>query len=123
MAHVGIQGNSIMPTPKLHQRFVATLKDLADSAAVAYMARFFHADPNGHSGGNKFLGVRHGKVFSAAKRFIEMPVDELERLLVSPYYEVRLGAVSIMDFQARTKRTPADQRKGRQARRWRIARR
>ena len=99
-----------MPTSK-YQQFVATLKDLADPATVAYVSRFFHTDPNGHSGGNKILGVRHGKVFTVAKRFIEMPLGEIERLLESPYYEVRMGAVSIMDFQARAKRTSAEHRK------------
>jgi 3-methyladenine DNA glycosylase AlkD len=39
-----------------------------------------------------------------------MPLADIERLLDSAYYEVRLGAVSIMDFQARAKRTPAGRR-------------
>jgi hypothetical protein len=37
-----------------------------------------------------------------------MPFGEIERLLDSPYYEVRLGAVSIMDFRARAKHTSAE---------------
>src|SRR5262249_5912098 len=36
---------------------------------------------------------------------------DIGRLLESPYYEVRMGAVSIMDFQARAKRTSAEQRR------------
>jgi 3-methyladenine DNA glycosylase AlkD len=100
-----------MPTPKLHQQFVATLKDLADPAAVAEVSRFFRTDPNGNTGGNKILGVSHGKVFAVAKRFIDMPLGEIERLLESPYYEVRMGAVSIMDFQARARCTSVEQRK------------
>ena len=42
-----------MPTPKLRQQFVAALEDLADPAVVADVSRFFRADPNGHSRGNK----------------------------------------------------------------------
>ena len=45
-----------MPTPKLRQQFVAALEDLADPAVVADVSRFFRADPNGHSRGNKVLG-------------------------------------------------------------------
>jgi hypothetical protein len=63
-----------MPTQKLHQQFVAALRGLADPAAVADVSRFFRADPNGHSGGNKIPGVSIGKVFPVAKRFIDMPL-------------------------------------------------
>ncbi len=99
-----------MPAPKPHRQFIATLKDLADPAAIAGVSRFFYTAPNGHSAGNKILGVSFGKIFTAAKQFIDMPLAEIERLLECPYYEVRMGAVSIMDFQARAKRTPAEHR-------------
>jgi hypothetical protein len=57
------------------------------------------------------MGVRMGKVFALAKEFIEMTPGEIEKLLESPIHEVRAGAVSIMDFQARSKKTPASRRK------------
>jgi 3-methyladenine DNA glycosylase AlkD/uncharacterized protein YndB with AHSA1/START domain len=93
-----------------HERFVAALAALADPPSVAEVSRFFRADPNGHSGDNEFLGVRPGKVFPVAKRFAAMALADIERLLLSPYYEVRLGAVAIMDFQARARRTSAEHR-------------
>ena len=70
------------------------------SGGCCQCVAFLRADPNGHSRGNKVLGVSHGKIFPVAKRFIEMPLADIDRLLGSPYYEVRMGAVSIMDFQA-----------------------
>jgi 3-methyladenine DNA glycosylase AlkD len=100
-----------MPASKLHEQLVAALKELANPSAVAGVARFFRADPNGHSGDNQVLGVGIGKVFPVAKRFADMPLSDIERLLDSPYYEVRMGAVSIVDFQARAKRTSAEHRK------------
>ena len=57
------------------------------------------------------MGVRMGQVFALAKEFIEMPPGEIEKLLESPVHEVRVGAVSIMDWQARSKKTPAGRRK------------
>jgi 3-methyladenine DNA glycosylase AlkD len=60
---------------------------------------------------DKIMGVRMGKVFALAKEFIEMPPAEIEKLLESPIHEVRVGAVSIMDWQARSKKTPAERRK------------
>jgi 3-methyladenine DNA glycosylase AlkD len=56
------------------------------------------------------LGVRMGQVFALAKEFMNMPLDVIEKLLDSPIYEARVGAVSIMDFQARSKKTPAERR-------------
>ncbi len=41
---------------------------------------------------------------------MNMPLTEIELLLESDYYEVRMGAVSIMDFQAKTKKLPDDHR-------------
>jgi 3-methyladenine DNA glycosylase AlkD len=54
---------------------------------------------------NQVFGVRFKTVFDTAKAFIQMPLREIEKLLESHYYEVRVGAVSIMDFQARNKKT------------------
>jgi 3-methyladenine DNA glycosylase AlkD len=94
-----------------HKQFVAALREIADPAAVPNTARFFHADPNARSTGNKVMGVHMGDVFPVAKRFAGLTLGDVERLLDSAYYEVRMGAVSIMDFQARAKQTTAEQRK------------
>src|SRR5215216_3098856 len=50
-------------------------------------------------------GVRMGQVFALAKEFMDMSLAEIEKLLDSPIHEARVGAVSIMDFQARSKKT------------------
>jgi 3-methyladenine DNA glycosylase AlkD len=57
------------------------------------------------------LGVRMGQVFALAKKFMSMPLDEVETMLESPIHEMRVGAVSIMDFQARSKKTTDERRK------------
>jgi len=51
-----------------------------------------------------------GEVFALAKEYIDLPPDEIETLLESPIHEVRAGALSIMDKQARSKRTPSIRR-------------
>jgi len=58
------------------------------------------------------LGVRMGQVFALAKEFMELPLTEIEKLLESPIHEARVGAVSVMDFQARSKKTSEQRRKG-----------
>ena len=59
---------------------------------------------------NKCLGVRFSVVFNHAKEFSGMNLKEVEKLLDSRFYEARMGAVSIMDFQARGKKI-SEQRK------------
>lgn len=57
------------------------------------------------------MGVRMGQVFALAKEFMDMPPNEIEKLLESSIHEVRVGGVSIMDWQARSKKTPEARRK------------
>jgi 3-methyladenine DNA glycosylase AlkD len=57
------------------------------------------------------IGVPMGKVFALAKEFIDMAPDEIDRLLDSSLHEARVGALSIMDKQARRKRTPPERRR------------
>jgi 3-methyladenine DNA glycosylase AlkD len=57
------------------------------------------------------LGVRMGQVFALAKEYMDMPLDEVEKMLESPIHEMRVGGVSIMDFQARSKKTVEGRRK------------
>jgi 3-methyladenine DNA glycosylase AlkD len=56
------------------------------------------------------LGVRMAQVFGLAAEFIEMDPSEVEKLLQSPIHEVRVGALSIMDKQARRRGTPEARR-------------
>jgi 3-methyladenine DNA glycosylase AlkD len=60
---------------------------------------------------DEILGVRMGQVFALAKEFMDMSLDEVEKMLESPIHEMRVGAVSIMDFQARSKKTTEQRRK------------
>jgi hypothetical protein len=60
---------------------------------------------------DKIMGVRMGQVFALAKEFMEMPPSEIEKLLENPIHEIRVGGVSIMDWQARSKKTPEARRK------------
>ncbi|MCW3492045.1 DNA alkylation repair protein [Microbacterium sp. SSM24] len=49
------------------------------------------------------IGVRMGTVFEIAKKNERMPLPEVDRLLDSDAYEMRMVAVSILDFRARRK--------------------
>jgi hypothetical protein len=68
-------------------------------------ARYFKSGIGEIGGDDYFTGVRMGAVFELAKAYVDMPVGELEKLLESPIHEVRAGGVSIMDKDARRKKT------------------
>lgn len=55
--------------------------------------------------------VGMGQVFALAKAHMDMPLAEIRTLLASPNHLVRVGAVSIMDFQARSRKTSDDGRR------------
>ena len=60
---------------------------------------------------DEYKEVSMGQIFALAKEFMDMPPGEIEKLLESPIHKVRAGAVSIMDWQARSKKTSAERRK------------
>jgi DNA alkylation repair enzyme len=93
------------------KRFVERLKAHRSPAEAKKYLRYFKTGKGQYGEGDVFMGVRMGQVFALAKEFIEMPPNEIEKLLESPIHEVRAGAVSIMDWQSRSKKTPEARRK------------
>jgi 3-methyladenine DNA glycosylase AlkD len=54
--------------------------------------------------------VGMGQIFALAKACMNMPLAEIETLLDNPEHAARVGAVSIMDFQARSRATSNEHR-------------
>lgn len=94
-----------MTLPMTAKNFLERLKALR-STAVAKSHEHLASDDD-----DAILGVRMGQVFALAKEFMNMELDEVEKMLESPIHEMRVGAVSIMDFQARNKKTMDARRK------------
>lgn len=90
--------------------FVTKLKTLKSPEELEKIQRFFKSGEGEYGEGDKFIGVQMGKVFLLAKEFVDMDVDEIEKLLDHKVHEVRVGGVSIMDFQARDKKISGDKR-------------
>ncbi len=91
------------------KHFIERLKAYQSQTELEKIQRYFKSEAD--ETGDKFLGVQMGKVFALAKEFREMPLIEVEKMLENDIHEVRVGAVSIMDFQARDKKTRAGRRK------------
>ena len=90
------------------RQFVERLSKLKTKVDLEKNSRFFRDEGKNAS---KVLGVRMGKLFALAKTFSDLNLEEIERLLENEYYEVRMGAACIMDFQARNKKTTPERKK------------
>lgn len=88
------------------KRFIEVLKARSSPEEREKTLRYFK-----NTDGDQFIGVRMGQVFANAKEFIDMTPAEIEKLLDSKIHEVRAGGCSIMDKQARRKKTPPERRK------------
>lgn len=73
------------------------------------MAADFRRRLDDHRAAGEPIPMRH--IFALAKEFIEMPPTQIDALLEAPDHESRVGAVSIMDFQARRRSTPEPRRR------------
>lgn len=93
------------------EQFIAELKAHRSPAELKKIQRYFKSGKGQYGEGDEFIGVRMGQVFALAKQFIDMPPVQIEKLLASRIHEARVGAVSIMDWQARNKKTTAARRK------------
>ena len=81
------------PQPVTAEAFIEVLRSLTRESEHEKLGKFF----KGEDGETRALGVKFGDVFQTARKFKSMSIDEMENLLESHYYEVRMGAVSIMD--------------------------
>ena len=93
------------------ERFIQRLSAHRSPEELKKYHRYFAFDEDQPGAGDQFMGVRMGQVFELAKEFIDMPPDEIEKLLESPIHEIRAGGCSIMAKQASSKKTPESRRK------------
>jgi 3-methyladenine DNA glycosylase AlkD len=87
-------------------RFIERLKQYSTQESRENFERLLKSGDD-----DMIMGVRPGHVFALAKEFIDMPTEQISLLLESPVHEIRMGALSIMDKQARRKKTPESRRK------------
>jgi len=82
-----------------------------ESTAAQFEERLQALRPPGAEGPDDYRGVAMGQIFGLARELQDMPLAEIEQLLDSPVHAVRVGAVSIMDFQARDRKRAPDRKR------------
>jgi len=82
-----------------------------ETSAAQFVERLEALRPPAAAGPDDYHGVAMGQIFGLAREWRDMSPAEIERLLDSPVHAVRVGAVSIMDFQARDRKRPAERKR------------
>ena len=85
-------------SPPSAESIRAELEALADDAQRAKIEKRL---PDAETA---VIGVRMGMVFDIAKGHVDLPLSEVERLIDSGIYELKMVGVSILDFPARQRR-------------------
>src|SRR3989339_626814 len=75
------------------------LKKKAHPDKAKLYARFFKTGKGAYGEGDKFLGLTVPEQREIAKRYIDIPLKELEPYLKSPYHEFRLTALIILTYK------------------------
>lgn len=79
-------------------------------ADAEFLQRFFKTGPGEYGEGDIFIGLRVPKLRAIAKKYQDLSLEEIEKLLDSPIHEHRLAAVIIM--AERAKRAQETEKKG-----------
>jgi 3-methyladenine DNA glycosylase AlkD len=77
----------------------AELARAADPARAKVLAGFFKTGPDEYAEGDAFLGIRVPEQRAMARKFRDLPLAEIERLLRSRIHEERLTALFILTDQ------------------------
>lgn len=79
---------------------ITDLKQLANPEIAKHSAQFFKAFEGGYGEGDLFLGIRVPELRKIARKYRDLELSEVSKLLKNPYHEIRLTAVFIMVYNA-----------------------
>lgn len=84
------------PTSPTAKALQAELRRIAKPEVAKTLAWFFKTGPGEYGEGDRFLGVKVPDTRRVARRFRELPLAEIGRLLDSPMHEDRLAGLVVL---------------------------
>ena len=72
---------------------------------IAVLERFFKTGKGGYAEGDLFIGVTVPTNRTICKKYLAMPLPQIEQALDNPIHEMRLAAVMIMSYQSQASGT------------------
>lgn len=91
-----------------HQQVQKELRAKGDKQRADHSQRFFKTGEGEYGEGDKFLGLRVPEQRRIAKKYRQLPLEEVGHLLHSAYHEERLTALLILTYKY--EKADADQR-------------
>jgi len=85
----------VKSTPSVRE-ITRHLRGLGDADIAEHSLRFFKTGKGEYGEGDRFLGIRVPVVRQAVKRYREAPITVAEKLLASPWHEIRLFALLLL---------------------------
>lgn len=79
-----------------YRAIIAHLKEIGDPKIAQHSQRYFKTGKGEYAQGDQFLGIRVPVLRKIVTSFLQTPFKDTEKLLVSPYHEVRLFALLLM---------------------------
>lgn len=86
------------------------LQSLANPKKAAFFPKFFKAGPGEYAEGDQFLGVIVPDQRKVAKKYKNLPLDQIKELLYSPIHEHRLTALFILVAQYQKAKTDEEKK-------------
>lgn len=85
----------------MYKQIVHQLKSLENPQRSAQMDKYFKNYPGGYGYPDTFLGLSNPQVRQVCRQYKDLPLTQLEHLIVNPYHEVRLCALLIATDQVK----------------------
>lgn len=82
-----------------HTDVIKLLKEKADPEKAKHSSRFFKSGPGEYGEGDKFMGIKVPDQRKVAKKYRDLPANEIKYLLDNEYHEVRLTAAMLMVYK------------------------
>jgi 3-methyladenine DNA glycosylase AlkD len=90
--HTATDNSGCATAPQL----LRALRAAADPTRVPVLQSFFRTNPGEYAEGDLFIGVTVPSIRALAKRFGDVPLEEIETLLLCPVHEARLLALVLL---------------------------
>lgn len=93
------------------QDFIDEILTNSNSKDRETMMYFFKTGKGQYGENDQFAGVKFSKVNEMSRKYVQLPIEEIEKLLTHPLHEVRGGAIYIMNRLCKLSRTSQEVRK------------
>ncbi len=90
---------------------IKAMQSLASEEKALHLSRFFKTGSGEYGEGDLFLGIAVPDTRKVAKTYQELPLEEVEKLLQSPWHEIRLCGLMTLVLRCKKKKLPEELRK------------